>query len=522
MRSAILKFLLVALLTLIVVWLLVGKPDRQAELNTLRQELAAEADLRSQALSFAMENYLQATVLLARTDIVTTIVNSAIDEDILDRLFYLQAISAVSSVHVLRKHSEELIPEFKTPDSDPGSSAWSNGIALAFQGSLGRAFYINDDARPIYSYFTPIPSSTSEVEAILIVQIDLGNIKDSWKLSRSHISLQGINGTTWFDNDLVLPEQSVSIQRPNTVLGAILKVSSAQPGLLGEWTLRSVIIFLLFLLVGVLTFSLFERRRFLAQLSEQQATEAQRLEDEVALRSAELEKIQKRLSMSEKLALLGQMSASISHEVNQPLAAIKNYAVSAQRLNNKNESERLQSNLRQIELLCDRVARIIVNLRSFAASDSSPVKALNIDTIVSEAVEEFHDRFPQAIQNGELHVLCQDAVALAGRVRLLQVLGNLLTNAWFACRDQPSPRLTVSITCLTDKLEILIEDNGPGIDTDLTTHIFDAFITRRSESSGLGLGLTISKSFVESMGGELKIAYSGPEGTGFKIMLEPA
>ncbi len=522
MRNALIKLFIVVLVPLITVWLLVGKPDRTAELNSLKQILESEADLRSQALSFAMSKYRQASVLLARTDIVASIVDGEVNQQNLDRLFYLQALSGISSAHVMIKGQEEGFPAFTMPANPDFRDDWETGVTMAFHGSLGRMFYIDNNDRPVYVFYTLIPHDNDDVTAILIVQIDLGLIRDSWQVSGNYISLHSTSGDFWFDNGGSAPSKAVSISKEHASMDAILKVSTDQAVLFGQWTLRSMILSLFFLLGGALTFSLLERRRFLAELAAQRASEALRLEHEVNLRTAELEKIQKRLILSEKLALLGQMSASISHEINQPLAAIKNYAVSGHRLVERNEISRLPSNLTNIKQLCDRIARIVFNLRSFANSDSSPVSSMHLQPVLIEAYDEFYDRFPQSqphvklIKNNE----SANVVVLAGRVRLLQVLANLLTNAWYACREQDAPSISASVLVKSDIVQISLTDNGPGIDLDVSDRIFDAFVTKRDHATGMGLGLTISRSFIESMDGDLKIEYSSPKGTCFMIELQ--
>jgi len=96
---------------------------------------------------------------------------------------------------------------------------------------------------------------------------------------------------------------------------------------------------------------------------------------------------------------------------------------------------------------------------------------------------------------------------LAGRVRLLQVLANLLTNAWYACREQDAPSISASVLVKSDIVQISLTDNGPGIDLDVSDRIFDAFVTKRDHATGMGLGLTISRSFIESMDGDLCLTH---------------
>ncbi|MBX2882365.1 MAG: GHKL domain-containing protein, partial [Granulosicoccus sp.] len=148
--------------------------------------------------------------------------------------------------------------------------------------------------------------------------------------------------------------------------------------------------------------------------------------------------------------------------------------------------------------------------------------AIDIVPVVQTAIEELTDRYPIAKQYCRL--VLHDSnnsplLAMAGHVRLLQVLSNLLINAWLACKDTDPPTIEVSLQQSIDKVTISVTDNGPGIHNKDADNMFTAFVTTRDAQSGLGLGLTISRSFVENMGGTINLDTAVTSGAKFIVTL---
>ncbi len=516
------KRILILVVALSLVWLLVAWPDRIAEQEKIRQQLAFEADSRSQALTLEMEKYRLASVLLARSAIIESGLNSPDQSSrkIRERVGYLQALSGVESLVLLRRGEPYSNQEREIPQSLIANGMWQSGVQTAFQGSLGRAIYNDQRQRPHYLFFTPVFNVGEQPSAILIVTIDMGLIRDGWEGSAHRLSLLSTDNELIFDNNIGSPKRSITVERPHLQLDVILQVTGAAPGLTGAWMLRGSLATLGFLLGCVLFVRQFERRRLVTELAEQRAGEAARLEREVDQRTRELKAVQNQLVMTEKLALLGQMSASISHEINQPLAAIKNYCTSAQKLLARNRIEPVVESLSVIESLTDRISRIVVHLRSFAHDEPSPVQAVLPGPVLENAVSEFNDRFPEGSGSLTYQPPQKQVTVQAGEVRLLQVLGNLLANAWFACRNNQTPQIELTVHQVDDTFVISVLDNGPGIDSTVAESLFEAFVTSREDGNGLGLGLTISRSFVESMGGTLAIAEDFKDGTRFDIVLQ--
>lgn len=506
------------------VWVLIAVPDRKAELLEIRQQLNSEVDLRSQSLTNAMEKYRMAAVLLARSRIISKLHdNDNPTPALIEQVGFLQSIAGVTTLALLRRGDSRWFPKINAPSILVETGQWQRAIQSAFQGTLGRSFYINESGRPIYVFITPYYlQEHAPPAAVVLVAVDLGLIRDSWDVSRNSVSFRSFSGKLMMANNVESVENMVSAERRNEQLNAVLRVSTPNPPFFGSWWLRSALVATLLLVAGLALSRLQVRRKLSAQLAEQRAGEASRLEREVQQRTAELEKAQQQLVLTEKLALLGQMSASISHEINQPLAAVKNYASTARRLLERGDTDKVEDNLQQIASLTDRISRVVVNLRSFATKEPTPVQTVEVGEVIREAVSDLIDRFPQAKPCCQITMPhgTSTIYALAGRIRLLQVLGNLLTNAWYACNNEATPSVEIVVSIIDDVIEIVVHDNGVGFSEDTATSAFDAFVSSRDSEVGLGLGLSISRSFIESMGGKLTLRESGARGAQLVISLQ--
>lgn len=225
-----LKFVLLAFVVCTVVWLLVGKSDRDRTLDTLRHRLIAEADLRSQALSAAMFRHQQAAVLLARTKIVKDIVvEASFDERSLESLMDLKGLSGVTALHILGNDRVSSFPAIADPVTLSSTKGSRRMIDSAFNGGLGRAFHRDSASRPIYTFATPIYLDDLTPNAVLLVMIDLSVTTENWQASEHSISMFDENGGKWIDNNVAEPENAVSISRSFEPMGTKLIISSNPP-----------------------------------------------------------------------------------------------------------------------------------------------------------------------------------------------------------------------------------------------------------------------------------------------------
>lgn len=245
---------------------------------------------------------------------------------------------------------------------------------------------------------------------------------------------------------------------------------------------------------------------------------AERLEAEQALRKAQADLVQ-----AAKLSALGQMSAGISHELNQPLMAIRSFSENAVLFLDKGRNDEARGNLGRIADLSRRMARIIKNLRAFARQETEPMTRVDIGAVVASVLE---------LSEARLH---RDAVALrwtpppgpvmvhGGEVRLQQVVLNLLSNALDAMGDQDARRIDIAVTAAGDDVTLTLRDNGPGLHDP--EKIFDPFYTTKTVGApeeGMGLGLSISYGLVQSFGGAITGRNHPEGGAVFTVRLSAA
>ncbi len=236
------------------------------------------------------------------------------------------------------------------------------------------------------------------------------------------------------------------------------------------------------------------------------------IEAEVAERritEAELRRTQSDLVQAGKLAALGQMSAALSHEINQPLAAARNYADSAAILIDRGDATRAKDNIGQIMSLIDRMAAIARHLRNVARKPDAPLQ----DVVLSDAVAEALALVGQRLAGAKVTVTLPPELPLvrAGPVRLQQVLVNLLSNAADAVEATPVPQIFVAANVVDSRVLLTVHDSGPGVADAIADRIFDPFFTTKRVGSGLGLGLSISYNIMKDFGGDLRVA-NAPEG----------
>ena len=233
---------------------------------------------------------------------------------------------------------------------------------------------------------------------------------------------------------------------------------------------------------------------------------AERLEAEAALKRAQEELVQ-----AGKLSALGQLSAGLSHELNQPLMAIRSFAENGALFLERGEPERAAQNFTRISELGRRMGRIIKNLRAFARQESEPMTDVDMTAVISAVLEMAEARIAQSGVTVERHLPNHPVLVRGGEVRLQQVVLNLVTNAIDAMADSPERRLCLDLEEAGEVTLLHVRDTGPGIAEP--EKIFDPFYSTKEvgQSEGMGLGLSISYGLVQSFGGAIR-GRNHPEG----------
>ncbi len=251
------------------------------------------------------------------------------------------------------------------------------------------------------------------------------------------------------------------------------------------------------------------------------------LRDEVSERraaEAQLRQTQSELVQAGKLAALGQMSAALSHEFNQPLGAARNYAENAQVLLDRGRITEARGNIDRIIGMIDRMTRISRHLRNFARKPNQQLRAVALADSVIAAQELLDWRLAKQGVTLAVDMGPVPPIVIAGPVRLQQVLVNLISNAIDAVEECPDKRLELRATQSGASVRVTLRDHGPGVPDALQARIFDPFFSTKEvgKGLGLGLGLSISYNILRDFGGELMVRNHPDGGAEFTLVLQAA
>src|SRR5580704_1798090 len=235
--------------------------------------------------------------------------------------------------------------------------------------------------------------------------------------------------------------------------------------------------------------------------------------------------IRLRLEHASRLSVMGELLADMAHEIHQPLGVIANYANGSLKRLKKGQLTvgALKDKLREIAAESMRVAEVLRRIREFIRRREPERELVNLNTIVADALQftrlERRQHRVSIVLRPDRDLRSVEADA----VQITQVLINLISNAVHAISDASveSPRVTISTRMTPDgNAEVVVADNGPGISAEDLPRVFDRFFT--TKSSGLGLGLPISRSIVESCGGQLTCDSKPGEPAVFRLTLPTA
>lgn len=466
-------------------------------------------------------------------------------------------ISGSLDLMVIRTDGQVIATAMNTVGRDypPGPE-----FTRALHGALGFDHRVDPETgRRIFVYAAPVFSDAGPVIGVVALRIDATAVETAWRGEPQAIFFTDQADTVFISNrDELLLRQTGSggadfgpsavhslagealwrVQEGSYIPGLAIHLSqplpvidleahslvSVEPALRQALLQAGVAVTLLFAF-GAILFALSERRRALAGRLAVEAAANARLEERVAVRTRELSqaneqlrKAQQELVQAGKLSALGQMSAGISHELNQPLMAIQTFAGNATQFLGRGDTGAVGRNLEQIAELARRMGRIIRNLRAFARQESVPASTVDLVAVVDAALELSDPRLREG--GVALHWARPEAPVLVrgGEVRLQQVVMNLVTNAADAMEGLAGRALSLAIEQRGGSVILRVADTGPGISEP--EKIFDPFYSTKEvgHSEGMGLGLSISYGLVQSFGG--KIAGRNRPGGGAEFTVE--
>ncbi|NWB92190.1 ATP-binding protein [Pseudomonas agarici] len=240
----------------------------------------------------------------------------------------------------------------------------------------------------------------------------------------------------------------------------------------------------------------------LARLRQRGREELERLVEE---RTRDLRTAQDGLVQSAKLAALGQMSAALAHEINQPLTAQRMQLATLRLLLDHGRIEAAYQALEPLDQLLARMAALTGHLKTYARQSPSGLREpLDLAGVVDQSLQLLDPRLREDNVSTQLH-LTRPAWVRGDAIRLEQVLINLLRNALDAMHDKPFKRLAIRIEADQLLWLLTVSDSGGGIAEEHLAKVFDPFFTTKPVGEGLGLGLAVSYAIVHELGGRLSV-----------------
>ncbi|KPU84254.1 cytochrome C biogenesis protein CcmE [Marinosulfonomonas sp. PRT-SC04] len=279
-----------------------------------------------------------------------------------------------------------------------------------------------------------------------------------------------------------------------------------------------------FAILMALTFYLLSRKAQVRSLFfQKESADLRQLNLRLQREIAEREKVQKELKVAEqtlaqssKLAALGEMSAAVSHELNQPLAAMKTYLAGARLLLRRKRPEEAISSFQRIDDLIERMSAITKQLKSYARKGGDVFAPVDMRDAVNSALSMMEPQLK--LRHVEItKTLPREAVLVMGdRVRIEQVIINLFRNALDATKTVSDPHIEVLLDA-GETATFTVRDNGAGVE-DLD-RLFEPFYTTKQPGDGVGLGLAISSGIVNDLGGRLTARNAAFGGAVFEMKL---
>lgn len=444
----------------------------------------------------------------------------------------------------------------------------------AMAGKPGEFFAIGaTTGKPGYFVSHPVRTSGGEIIGVIAAKVDLRGLEADWQSPEGRIFIVNADGVIVLSEDKAWRYRTLGRLGPSTRaaiaarrqfggkalqplglerIGDVLTIGETRYiehvqniGRLGwtlhflspyeniqerRWLVIAAAAVVLSLLLALVLFRRAERTRALLISSQKERDVLNRLNRDLAREIDERNQAEKRLQLaqkelrqSSKLAALGQLAASVNHELGQPLAAMKTYIAGGLLPQNpaaggSEPDDEQEILLGQLDRLVDRMSETTRQLRFFARRGGEAFDDVDLSDVVAGALETMRP----AISNEGVRLHCPDAgrhvIVRGGRMRLEQVLVNLIRNALDAMRDSDEKQLTIALKGGEGAARIIVRDSGEGLHGDHRTQIFEPFVTTKASGEGMGLGLAISASIVKEHDG--KLSARNVESGGAEFMLE--
>jgi two-component system C4-dicarboxylate transport sensor histidine kinase DctB len=365
--------------------------------------------------------------------------------------------------------------------------------------------------------------SNKELSGVVVVEVDLQKFERAWAGISDAILITNSEGALPADAYLSgegVMRMSARIPFRGWRMASFTSYASVRERVNGVLALE----IMGFAILLALAFYFLNRKTAVRMaLFQRESAELRQLNLRLQREIAEREKVQENLAVAEqtlaqssKLAALGEMSAAVSHELNQPLAAMKTYLAGAQLLVGRGRPEEALASFQRIDDLIGRMGSITRQLKSYARKGGQDFAPVNLSDALASSLAMMEPQLRQRQVRINKTLPQEPVQVLADRVRVEQVMINLLRNALDATKSVSDPEISVLLAA-GDTATLTVRDNGPGIE-DLDA-LFEPFYTTKQPGDGVGLGLAISSGIVNDLGGRMTARNGANGGAVFEIRL---
>jgi two-component system C4-dicarboxylate transport sensor histidine kinase DctB len=526
----------------------------EREAKNLVEEAQVAAQLQAEVLKSELEKQRSVPAILAMdTDLIESVHNPSLQHSlaISKKLELVRRDTRGAVIYVIDKNGRTLsASNYAAPDSFVGQNfSFRRYFSEALKHGDAEQFALGSVSKRPGLYFAHRIEKGTGPSGVVVVKLEFDEIETSWRRastrtfvtdSSHQILLTSVPKLRFQKLPLVAPDQIVT-SLPAPIPGWILTVYSSRKDAIQSARSATLIAILVEILLAVLLLWLSRRRKHIAERATAEASYRVRLEQDVARRTQELRAVNDLLSkeiaerqqaerrlnilqadlvQANKLAQLGQITAGVAHEINQPLGAIRILADNCLALLGKKDSKAstlIGNNLDTIVRLNERIGHITRELRAFSRKGNRETGPISLKDALNSAILLNQSRLRENKVKLIRDPFDPKTQVIGGRIRLEQVLVNLLQNAFEALEDSPRPQIRISVVVEGDWVLVRIIDNGPGLPPEVANALFTPFTT--TKENGLGLGLVIAHDIVRDLGGELT-AESTENGTTFTVKLK--
>ncbi|MER2509135.1 MAG: ATP-binding protein [Amaricoccus sp.] len=520
------------------------------------------ATLYAGSIQSAMQRHSVVPLLLARDPILMIALRSGQYEEAEARLADFREEIGAGSIFLLDAEGRIVAASDERPrEQYDGDKAYFT-LAAADTGTIF-SIIENDDGAYSFHYARKVELD-GHLLGVIVVTVDLGALEEGWSRSRMKVVVTNSEGNVllasepnWrksaLDNLLAQTSHpsrmTQALRDARQTLGATPYVYIAgTPYIRAEvpvgfrnWRLTyfagledvrarvnailALIIMALALLLALAFYVLSRRTRAESRRIQRESEDLRilnrRLSAEIAARQRierNLKDAEQSLEQTSKLAALGQMSAAVSHELNQPLAAMKTYLAGARLLLTRRRPEEALSSFQRIDDLIDRMAGITRQLKSYARKSDVDSEPVDLRDSIRAALSMMAPQLGKMAVTINTTLPSEPVIIRADPLRIEQIIVNLLRNALDAVKGQEDRRIKIFLV-QGEMILLSVEDNGEGLKDP--GKLFEPFYTTKKPGEGLGLGLAISAGFAGELGGRL-IARNAPDGGAVFELLLPS